>query len=43
MQRYGLGIMVVWWACLGMALAVEPSQLSPTEMVRGAPLLCPVL
>jgi mono/diheme cytochrome c family protein len=34
MQRYGLGIMVVWWACLGMALAVEPSQLSPTEMVH---------
>jgi mono/diheme cytochrome c family protein len=34
MQRYGLGIMVVWWACLGMALAVEQSQLSPTEMVH---------
>ena len=34
MQRYGLGIMVVWWTCLGMALAGEQSQLSPAEMVH---------
>jgi mono/diheme cytochrome c family protein len=34
MQWYGLGIMVVWWTCLGMALAVEQSQLSPAEMVH---------
>src|SRR5512132_3118854 len=34
MQRYGLGIMVVWWTLLGMALAAEQPQLSPTEMVH---------
>jgi hypothetical protein len=23
MQRFGLRVMVVWWTCLGMALAAE--------------------
>src|SRR5512132_2502703 len=34
MQRYGLGIMVVWWTLLGIALAAEQPQLSPAEMVH---------
>ena len=34
MQRYGLGIMVVWWTLMGMALAAEPPPLSPAEMVH---------
>lgn len=34
MQRYGPGIMVVWWTLMGMALAAEPPPLSPTEMVH---------
>jgi mono/diheme cytochrome c family protein len=33
MQRYGLGIIAVWWALLGMALTAEP-PLSPAEMVH---------
>ena len=34
MQRYGLGIIVVWWTLLGMALAAEQPQLSPGDMVH---------
>src|SRR6266540_357501 len=34
MQRYGLGIIVVWWTLLRMALAAEQPQLSPGEMVH---------
>jgi mono/diheme cytochrome c family protein len=34
MQRYGLGIMVVWWSLMGMALAAELPPLSPAEMVQ---------
>ena len=34
MQRYGLGIIVVWWTLLGMALASEPPQLSAADMVH---------
>jgi mono/diheme cytochrome c family protein len=33
MQRCGLGIVVMWWTLLGMALAAEQQQ-SPGEVVR---------
>ena len=32
MQRYGLGIMVVWWTLLGMALASE----QPLDRLEGS-------
>jgi mono/diheme cytochrome c family protein len=34
MQQYSLGIIVVWWTLLEMALAAEQPQLSPAEMVH---------
>jgi mono/diheme cytochrome c family protein len=34
MQRYSLGIIVVWWTLLGMAFAAEQPQLGPAEMVH---------
>jgi mono/diheme cytochrome c family protein len=34
MQRYGLGVIVVWWTLLGMALAVEQRPSIPDEAVR---------
>jgi mono/diheme cytochrome c family protein len=34
MQRYGLGIIVVWWTLLGLALVAEPPPLSQAEMVQ---------
>jgi mono/diheme cytochrome c family protein len=34
MQRYSLGIIVMWWTLLGMALAAAQPPLSPAEMVH---------
>jgi mono/diheme cytochrome c family protein len=34
MQRCGLGLVVMWWTLLGMALAAEQQQQSPGEVVR---------
>ena len=34
MQRYGLGIIMVWWTLLGMAVAAEPPPLSQAEMAQ---------
>jgi mono/diheme cytochrome c family protein len=34
MQRYGLGVIVVWWTLLGMALAAEQRPSIPDETER---------